>query len=283
TTLLHELLALDPAHRAPTTFECFLPGHFVLTERWLKSWTGFALPRTRWFDNMPVGWDRPQEEEFALVNLGLGSPYSAIAFPNEPPAEADYLDLDGLEPRPQARWEAGYRRFLQRLIAQRAGRLILKSPPHTCRVPTLVKLFPQAKFIYVVRDPDAIFPSTLKLWRSLYATHGYQRPNFAGLADQVLCAFAHFHARFEATKGLIPAGNLTVVRFEELTRDPPAMLRRLYAELDLGSYEAVAPLIEKFQAGQRDYQPNRHELASEQRELLRERWQSYYALHGYGA
>ena len=46
TTLLHELLALDPRLRAPTNYECLVPNHFLLTERWLKGWTSFTLPRT---------------------------------------------------------------------------------------------------------------------------------------------------------------------------------------------------------------------------------------------
>ncbi|MEO8496424.1 MAG: sulfotransferase, partial [Planctomycetota bacterium] len=44
TTLLHELLALDPGHTCPTNYQCFVPSHFLLTERWLKPWTNFALP-----------------------------------------------------------------------------------------------------------------------------------------------------------------------------------------------------------------------------------------------
>jgi len=44
-------------------------------------------------DNMPVGWDRPQEDEFALMNLGLGSPYEVVVFPNRrrrPPSVSGY-------------------------------------------------------------------------------------------------------------------------------------------------------------------------------------------------
>src|SRR4249920_1804084 len=38
TTLLHELLALDPRLRSPTNYECLVPHHFLLTGRWLKRW-----------------------------------------------------------------------------------------------------------------------------------------------------------------------------------------------------------------------------------------------------
>src|SRR5687768_18104609 len=61
-------------------------------------------------------------------------------------------------------------------------RSILKSPPHTCRVPTLLRLFPDARFVHIVRDPYAVYPSTLHLWRilagdrkstRLNSSHGY--------------------------------------------------------------------------------------------------------------
>ena len=49
-------------------------------------------------DNMPVGWDRPQEDEFALMNLGLGSPYEVVVFPNRRRARHPFLDTSGLTP-----------------------------------------------------------------------------------------------------------------------------------------------------------------------------------------
>ena len=32
TTMLHEMLVLDPRHSYPTTYQCFAPNHFLLTE-----------------------------------------------------------------------------------------------------------------------------------------------------------------------------------------------------------------------------------------------------------
>ena len=45
---------------------------------------------------MAAGWDRPQEDEFALCNMGVRSPYLTIAFPNHPPQDQDYLDFRGV-------------------------------------------------------------------------------------------------------------------------------------------------------------------------------------------
>src|SRR5690606_26880326 len=80
TTLLHELLVLDERLSSPSTFQCFAPHHFLLTEWFFRGFCRWLLPGQRPMDNMAAGWDRPQEDEFALVNLGLPSPYRRIAF-----------------------------------------------------------------------------------------------------------------------------------------------------------------------------------------------------------
>ena len=87
TTLLHELLVLDERHGYPNTYQCLDPNHFLLTETFFRRWMRFLMPSHRPMDNMPAGWERPQEDEFALCMLGQPSPYLAIAFPNNPPCE----------------------------------------------------------------------------------------------------------------------------------------------------------------------------------------------------
>ncbi len=70
TTLLHELLVQDERFAYPTTYACMDPCDFLLTE-WLFSrlfW--FLVPSRRPMDNMKAGFDRPQEDEFALCFLG---------------------------------------------------------------------------------------------------------------------------------------------------------------------------------------------------------------------
>ena len=66
TTFLHELLMIDERFTAPTTLECFAPADCLILYQLLRHLFNFALPPRRPMDNMPVGWDRPQEDEFAL-------------------------------------------------------------------------------------------------------------------------------------------------------------------------------------------------------------------------
>lgn len=284
TTLLHELLVLDARHTSPTTYECFAPSHFLITEGAATKLFGFLLPSRRPMDNMPVGWTLPQEDEFALCNLGLPSPYLTIAFPNESPQDQEYLTLKHVPAKALERWKRTFRRFLAEVDFRAGGRrrIVLKSPPHTGRVKVLLEMFPDAKFVHIVRDPFAVFPSTLHLWKTLYAAQGLQTPTFEGLEEHVLGTLAEMYRRFEQDRVLIPPGNLCEMRYETLIADPLGEMQRAYAELGLVGFAEVRPALEAFLADRKGYETNRYaELAPELRERVVERWRAYAEKYGY--
>ena len=114
TTLLHELLMLDPRHQCPTTYQCFAPHHFLWTSWFLPPLARLFLPKKRPMDDVVAGWDRPQEDEFALANMGVPSPYLAWAFPNHGPVADEYLDLRTLPTAERETWKRKWRGFVQR-------------------------------------------------------------------------------------------------------------------------------------------------------------------------
>jgi hypothetical protein len=281
TTFLHELLCLDERHAYPNTYECFDPNHFLLTESLVTSWLRFLMPSRRPMDNMAAGWERPQEDEFALCMLGQPSPYLTIAFPNHGPQYPEYLDLEGLSPRAIARWKKTYLRFLQRLTFKNAKRLVLKSPPHTCRVRVLLEMFPDARFIHIVRDPYVVFPSTVNLWKSLYRQHGLQKPTYAGLEEHVFVTFNRLYERLEQSRHLIQPSRLYELRYEDLVRDPVGVLRSVYTKLELGGLEEFLLRLEDYLAKLNGYETNRYDLSAERRAEVGRRWGAVISRYGY--
>jgi hypothetical protein len=283
TTLLHELLVQDPRHTFPTTYACFAPNHFVLTGRALPPILNAIMPMQRPVDNMPVGWDRPQEDEFALCNMGLPSPYLSMAFPNEPPHDPEYLTFDGV-PRPKLdHWKRRFLWFLKCVTLQRPGRIVLKSPPHTGRVKALLELFPKARFVHIVRDPIVLFASTMNLWKRLYRDQGLQTPHYRDLEDRVFDTLCRMYEAFERDRDLIPPSQFCEVRYEQLVADPVGEMRRVYDELNLGEFDKALPSIEKYVASQADYQRNRYEIAPETRERIAQRWATFLDRYGYSS
>lgn len=284
TTLLHELLCLDARFTSPTFLQCFAPNHFLLSERILKGPLKFLLPDRRPMDNMAVGWDRPQEDEFALCLLGLPSPYADIAFPNRGPVYPGSLDLSGLTAGQRAGWKRGFVRFLKMVTYRDPRRLVLKSPPHTARVKALLELFPDARFVHIVRDPYVVFPSTVNLWAALGRKHGLQTPSDPRrIREKVFAEFRTIYDRLEEAKPLIPAGQFHEVRYEDLVKDAPAELRRVYDALGLGGYDGYLPRLEAYLAQNRGYEPNRYSLSDADRAEVTARWGDVIRRYGYDA
>lgn len=282
TTLLHEFLSLDERHTSPTTYACMAPNHFLLTEGMFTRWLPFLAPARRPMDDMAAGFDRPQEDEFALCMLGQPSPYWKIAFPNYPPQADEYLDLEGLSPAALASWKRTFLQFLKALTFRDGRRLILKSPPHSCRIKTLLALFPDARFVHIVRDPYVVFSSTVKLWKAMYHDHALQKPQFADLEERVLGDFIHMHQKIEEGKKLIADNHVFEMRYEDLVRDPVGSMRQLYVHLGLGGFDRLLPKLKRHLAEIRDYRPNRHHMSAEQRAIVTERWGPIIKRYGYG-
>jgi hypothetical protein len=282
TTLLHELLILDERHAYPNTYECLEPNHFLLTEGILTRLLWFLMPTHRPMDNMAAGWDRPQEDEFALCMMGQPCPYTTIAFPNHPPQDQGAFDLENLSAPALASWKQSLVRFLRRLTFKNPSkRLILKSPTHTFRIKTLLELFPDARFVHIVRDPYVVFPSTVNLWMSLYRAHGLQSPTCEGLDEYVLATFTRMYAKLEDTRSLVRPDRFFEIRYEDLVRDPIGQMGALYSHLQLGGFANVRPRIEHYLGEVAGYQTNRYELSAEMGELVTRRWGEIIRRYGY--
>ncbi len=281
TTLLHELLVLDRRHTYPDTYACFAPNHFLASSWFLPRLVGIFLPSRRPMDNMVAGWARPQEDEFALCNLGVPSPYLMLAFPNRPPLDQEYLDLKGLPAAALARWQEAFVWFLKCLTLRDPKRIVLKSPPHTCRIKVLTELFPNARFVHITRDPYVLFPSTVNLWKRLSSDQGLQPPNHEGLEEYVFGTLTHMYETFERDRPLIGPGRFCEIRYEDLVRDPIEQLRTVYDRLELGEFDQMLPALREHLAGQADYKVNRYEVSPETRDQIGRRWKTYIERYGY--
>jgi hypothetical protein len=302
TTLLHELLTLDERFTAPTTYECFAPGHFIITS-WLAKRLTWLLPSRRPMDDIAMGWDRPQEDEFALLNLGVGSFYETIAFPNHRPVRRAFIGLAGLSQTECEAWQKSLVQFLKRVLWRRrkerqqtsgiplpAPRLVLKSPTHTAQIDTLLKLFPNAQFIHILRDPFELFSSTVRLWQVLCHYHGLQVPRWEGspagppsIENFVLETFEYLYTRFAEHQALIPPERYCEVRYENLIRDPLSELARIYRHLELGSFESVRIRHEAHLGALAQYQSRRDMPDDANHTLVASRWSAYMERFGYAA
>jgi omega-hydroxy-beta-dihydromenaquinone-9 sulfotransferase len=298
TTHLHELLTLDERFTAPSLLECTAPKECVAFG-WLLRLFAFLMPTNRPMDNMPVGLDRPQEDELALLVLGLGSPYEAIMFPNQRRVDHPFLTMTGLKPQQMKAWQRGFLGFLQQVNFRhkresgpdgKPARIVLKSPTHTARLRILRQMFPTAQFIHLVREPQTVFASTVRLWRALYATQGCQEPderalpaNVPSLEQYVFDNMDALYRDFFDEVAKIPARDFCQVRYEDLVREPLAEMRRIYQHLELGRFDEIEPKLKAQLEALAGYQRNEHRIPEATAAEVTRRWGWYMTCFGYGA
>jgi len=281
TTLLHELLVQDERFAFPDTYSCFAPNHFLVSRSLIAPWLRFLLPSLRPMDNMRISWDRPQEDEFALLAMGLPSPYESLAFPNRIRPGLEHFD-DGRWPAgTRQRWKDEFLWFLKCVTYADPRRIVLKSPPHTRRIATLLELFPRARFVHIVRDPCALFASTARLWKSLSTIQGLQVPRNDDLEESVFRGLEEMYATLHKQKERIDPSHLVEIRYEDLVADPRPVMQRIYDHLSLGEFESYFPRLQAYWEAAAGYTASRYDLQPDVRRRIAQRWDGFLSEYGY--
>lgn len=285
TTHLHNLLTLDGRFAFPNSYQVSFPHTFLTTEAVSSRLLGLFLPPRRPMDN--VEWDMrsPQEDEFALAALTGQSPCLGWAFPRRRDHYDRYLTLRGVPAVEVARWKDALVRFLKKLTWKYGGRpLVLKSPPHTCRIKLLLELFPRAKFVHIRRDPYAVFQSSRLLFRTVFELHRIQRPLAEDLDDWILRQYRAMYEAYFEERGLIPAGQFHEIAFEELEENPVAQVRRAYEALGLPEFGQAEPALRRYVESIAGYRKNEFpDLPADLRARIAGAWRPCFEEWGYPA
>jgi omega-hydroxy-beta-dihydromenaquinone-9 sulfotransferase len=282
TTLMHELLALDEQFAYPNQLQVANPHTFLTLEHEVEAELAAMEERTRPMDNMLVNYKSPGEDEAALSVMSLCSPVIAWAFPRQEARYDRYHTFTEVPEADLARWSAAFVSFLKKLTLRYQKPLVLKSPPHTARVRLLLRLFPDARFIHIYRDPYTVFRSTQQLYAKAVPFSQLQEADPAQLDAGILHRYALMYDSYFADKAQIPAGRLHEVRFEDLEQDMVGQLERTYAALGLPDFARVRPRVVAYQASKAGYQKNRHQpLAEPQRAAVAQAWGQSFDQWGY--
>ncbi len=284
TTMLHETLALDCRHKCPGTYECLAPHHGILTKSLMHRWGKWLLPSTRPMDSMAMGWERPQEDELALCAMGLPSIYMSLAFPSNAVQGTESLDFESAQSEDLAIWKAALLRFARQMTFRDGRRLVLKSPSHTSRLEVLLQIFPDARFVHLVRDPHDSFCSTLKMWRKLGSSHSLQRVGEPpDLEDRVFDTGDKLLRSFKKSRHLVAAERICTIRFEDLIANPVLEVQRIYSDLRLEGFETfVRPQLENHLKELGEWKVEQYRMDPKLRTRITDRWGPIFSEYGYG-
>ena len=282
TTYLQRMFMQDQSFGYMSIFQSVLPEIMLTGE---KSMTPvidriFGLLKIQnQFHRIRMRWRNfPGEEDVALTSLLLkeGSQWGML-FPQH---STDYLEkyvlMKNISNADLQLWKKNYLFLLRKLsLANDGRRLVLKSPPNTARIKILLSLFPNAKFIHIIRNPFEVFTSMQRFWTVIKKNYVLGKLRDVNTDDLILDSYDKIMNQYLEEKDFIPPSNKTEITYEEFVRAPVVTMQNIYESLGLTRFENCKHVMNKFATEQNGYSRLQHNVDHETRQMISARWSRY--------
>src|SRR5215475_137924 len=261
TTLLHTLLALDPEHRVPLTWEVMTPSPPTRDnekrriQRAISSCNCFNWLAPTFRQVHPVGAELPQECVSLMASTFMSDQFDAMYYV---PSYRTWFFRQDLQPAYEY-----HRRFLQHLQVRRnAPRWVLKAPTHMFALPSLLSVYPDALFVQTHRAPLDAMASVSSLITIL-------RRVFSDAVDpltvcrEAIDYWSQTLDKFLQERRRLAAHRICDVSYVQIRRDPVAVVRSIYAHFGWSLSQTVEQRMRRVLASQPEerYGLHRYDLA----------------------
>ena len=261
TTLLHTLLALDPEHRVPLTWEVMTPSPPTRDnekrriQRAISSCNCFNWLAPTFHHVHPVGAELPQECVSLMAPTFMSDQFDAMYYV---PSYRAWFFRQDLRPAYEY-----HRRFLQHLQVRRgAPRWVLKAPTHMFALPSLLAVYPDALFVQTHRAPLEAMASVSSLITIL-------RRVFSNAVDPLtVCREAIDYwsktlNRFLQERDRLAEHRVCDVSYVEIRRNPLAAVQSIYAHFGWSLSQKAEQRMRRALANQPEerYKLHRYDLS----------------------
>ncbi len=286
TTHLHNLLSRDPQFGYLKFSETAMPFDMLGKKVEIaRKFIDKALPETRGYDNVKLTLDEPQEEEMALGNLNSIGYYNIYYFPQQMDEHQQRaLFFNGVTKKDKAKFQKNYEFLVRKLSFVKGGKqVLLKNPPSTTRMRMIKEMFPNAKFIHIVRNPWPVFSSTVGKFPRLYNAFAWQDFQNVDLSRYTLRTYEELMRRYinDRDQMNLPSDELFETSYEKITADPLGEIERIYDQLGLEAKDDALREIGGYVANIKDYNKNTHRISPEDAEQIRSQWKFSFDEWGY--
>jgi hypothetical protein len=236
TSFLHNLLCQAYPAAYTTTYHAAFPNNLFAFKGLIKFFMWVFMPRKRPTDAMKMHPDLPQEEELALGHEWFFSFYYWLYFPRQAESIADeYMYLDDPESQRSMEFREYYPEYIRRCKLNTGGEVFIsKNPANTSRLEVLMDMFPDARFIYLKRDPYETLISSRTFFRTLIKGISLQDYKERELDRFVLENYKRMISAYLEHKKLIPTDHLIELRYEDLIEHPGKVLSEVTEKLNMG-------------------------------------------------
>ncbi len=274
TTFVHNVFSCDTHFGYNTTYQTVFPNLMLWGQPFFKKNMAFLMPDKRPTDNMELKVDLPQEEEFALANMMPYTYYNFWFFPKHMLEYCDrYLLFNDITEEELNIFKETFLKLVKVSLHNTNGTQFLsKNPPHTGRIKALLELFPNAKFIYLKRNPYTVFESTRSFFTNTVQPLRLQHITPEQIEENLIEVYKRLFYKFEEQKGLIPEGNLIEVKFEDFEQNAFDMTQEIYKSLNLPGFEEAKGEIETYLGKKKGYKKNKYQYDARTIQIVEDNW-----------
>ncbi len=283
TTHLFNLLSGAPSLTYAAPVPTGLPWDFLLLGRLLEPLLHRAIPSERGIDPMAVTPTAPQEDEIALASMTAPSYYHGVYFPRRFRTEmARGLFFDGCDGRTVARWQRHLRLFTEKVSMRAGGRQVLiKNPAHTGKVRHLRAIWPDARFVHIVRDPYRVYQSTGRMFADLLDMLALQPHDPEEVDMAILESYPRTMDALLADTRDLPETRFVELRFEDLEADPLGQVALVADRLGLADRNGLLDAARRHLAGVADYKSRTRAIPPDVAAKVEQHWGRQRAAWGY--
>jgi len=273
TTFLHNIMSQDKQMGYVTTYQTVFPNN-LLSKFIFRTFMKVHIPKTRPGDNVKLSVNYPQEDEFALSNINPLNYYQYMYFPMYYQDYYDkYIRFENMSDPTYNRWKQDYKRMVMKAMIN-TGRDIplLKNPCTTGRIKVMLELYPDAKFIFIIRNPVIVFLSSKKFFSELLPTLWFHSLEEEDLEEMIFNIYDSLIHDYLEQKSLIPEKNLIEIKFDEYETDPLYFLQKVYHDFSLPKFEEAKPHFANYISNQSGYKKNKYDISKELLRRIIDRW-----------
>src|SRR6266511_948575 len=226
TTVLHTLLAADPEHRVPLTWEVMTPSTPTgdnekrRIQRAISSCNCFNWLAPTFRHVHPVGAALPQECVSLMSPTCMSDQFDAMYYV---PSYRAWFFRQDLRPAYEY-----HRRFLQHLQFRRgAHRWILKSPTHMFAMPSLLSVYPDALFVQTHRPPVDSMASVSSLVTILRSAFSDAVDSFT-VSREAIHYWSETMKKFLRERDRLANNRICDIQYDEIRREPIRAVQRIY-------------------------------------------------------
>jgi hypothetical protein len=264
------MMSLDPNLAAPTLFQVAEPECFICSHQYYRPLFSALVSVTRPMDNVKIGMDEPQEDEYAIFRLTDFSPIERLVFPKDQVYfPVDYTSFVPLDERKRNEWDTALCAYFRKLNYVYRKTLVSKNPFNSMRIKELLTLFPKARFIHIVRHPYEVVPSTINMWKIVVKQNKLNRKGSIPCIDKVSQGYAKLLNIVKNDSLVIPNGNFVEIKFEDLEADPVNEIRNIYSRFQMPIDDTFISNLESFLNSLKTYKKNIFYLTESEKEMIR--------------